>query len=85
MGCPQLGPSIYIKLPAANCLRLRDASAGQQNPPAACAKPIYGLQVVGTTAMFWVNTDHFDVVRDDQTIATCDTSAGECDVYIPLA
>ncbi len=78
------GPSIYISLPAANCLRLRDASSGQHTPPAACANHLYGLIEVGKTVMFWVNTDHFDVIRNDQTIATCDTAAGECDVYIPL-
>ena len=79
------GPSIYISLPIANCLRLRDASSGQHTPPAVCANHIYGLIEVGITAMFWVNTDHFDVIHNDQTIATCDTAAGECDVYIPLA
>ncbi|MEP6987466.1 MAG: hypothetical protein ABI970_17815 [Chloroflexota bacterium] len=79
------GPSIYISLPVANCLRLRDASSGQHTPPAVCSNHIYGLIEIGKPAMFWVNTDHFDVIHNDQTIATCDTSAGECDVYIPLA
>ena len=79
------GPSIYINLPVANCLRLRDSSSSQHTPPAVCANHIYGLIEVGPTAMFWINTDHFDVIRNDQTLATCDTSAGECSVYIPLA
>lgn len=79
------GPSIYISLPVANCLRLRDAASGQQTPPAVCANRIYGLIEVGITAMFWVKTDYFDVVRNDQTIATCAIEAGECDVYIPPA
>jgi hypothetical protein len=79
------GPSIYINLPVANCLRLRDASSGQHTPPAACVNHIYGLIEVGISAMFWVNADHFDVLRGDQTLATCDTAVGECDLYIPLA
>ena len=79
------GPSIYTNLPVANCLRLRDASSGQHTPPAVCANRIYGLIEVGSTAMFWANTDYFDVVRNDQTIATCDTSSGECSVHVPLA
>ncbi|MBI1277895.1 MAG: hypothetical protein GC179_07185 [Anaerolineaceae bacterium] len=78
------GPSIYINLPAANCLRLRDSSSNLHTPPAVCANHIYGLIEVGPTAMFWANTDHFDVVHNDQTIATCETSSGECDVYIGL-
>ncbi len=78
------GPSIYNNLPIANCLRLRDASSGRHTPSAVCANHIYGLIEVGTSAMFWVNTDHFDVVLNDQTIATCDTAAGECDLFIPL-
>ena len=78
------GPSIYTSLPAANCLRLRDASSGQHTPPAICANHIYGLIEVGATAMFWANTDYFDVMHNDQIIATCDLSFGECSVYIPL-
>lgn len=78
------GPSIYINLPVANCLRLRDASSSQHTPPTVCANHIYGLIEVGSTAMFWANTDHFDVVRNDQMIATCETSSSECDIYIGL-
>ncbi len=78
------GPSIYINLPVANCLRLRDSGSSQHTPPPTCANHIYGLIEVGPAAMFWANTDHFDVVRNDQTIATCETSSGECDVYIGL-
>ena len=78
------GPSIYISLPIAKCLRLRDSSSSQRTPPSVCANHIYGLIEVGPTAMFWANTDHFDVVRNDQTLATCETSAGECEVYIAL-
>lgn len=78
------GPSIYISLPAANCLRLRDSSSSQHTPPASCANHIYGLIEVGSTAMFWVKTDHFEVMQNDQIIANCDTSAGECDIYVPL-
>lgn len=79
------GPSIYTSLPNAKCLRLRDASAGQRNPPQPCINQIYGLIEVGKPAMFWVNSDTFEVIRDNQTLATCKITDGMCDIYIAPA
>lgn len=76
------GISIYNSLPANNCLRLRDAEAGQRQPPRICGN-LYGLQLVGRTALFWLNTASFDILKGGTTIATCDATAGECLVYVP--
>lgn len=76
------GVSVYISLPDNACLRLRDASSGQRQPPAACGT-LYGLQLVGPPAHFWLNTDTFEVVRGGQVIATCRSDEGSCLVYIP--
>jgi hypothetical protein len=72
------GPSLYDRLPANRCLRLRISTSGNRQPPAACGNPIFGLQLVNGTALFWVNVDSFDVVRDDQTIATCQIADKQC-------
>jgi len=77
------GPSLYNSLPTGMCLRLRDRSVGQRNPPAPCVNKIYGLQEVGTTAMFWRNADRFDVVRSGQVIASCVVADQQCSIYIP--
>ena len=76
------GPSLYASLPADRCLRLRDASAGQRQPPAPCVNKIYGLIEVGNTAFFWINVEQFEVVRDGEVIATCRVAADECPIYI---
>jgi hypothetical protein len=75
------GPSLYNSVPPRDCLRLRDASAGQRNPPAECAD-LYGLILVGTTALFWRSADSFDVLRNSQVIATCPVAAGRCEVFV---
>lgn len=77
------GPSIYNSLPANKCLRLRDSSVGQRNPPASCVNKIYALQEVGTPAMFWRNADRFDVVRNGQVVASCIVADRQCSIYIP--
>ena len=77
------GPSLYNSLPPGMCLRLRDAGVGSRNPPAPCVNQIYGLQEVGTSALFWIKTDRFDVVQNGQTIATCIVADRECSIYIP--
>lgn len=77
------GPSLYNSLPAGMCLRLRDSSVGQRNPPAPCVSKIYGLQEVGIPAMFWRNADRFDVVRSGQVIASCVVADQQCSIYIP--
>lgn len=76
------GPGLYNRLPAGRCLRLRDASVGQRNPPAPCVNKIYGLQEVGTPAMFWRNVERFDVVRNEQVIASCVVADQQCSIYI---
>ncbi|MBI5666804.1 MAG: hypothetical protein HZC41_02250 [Chloroflexi bacterium] len=77
------GPSIYNSLKAGMCLRLRDASVGQRQPPAPCVNKIYGLQEVGTPAIFWRNVERFDVVRNGQVIATCAVADQQCAIAVP--
>jgi hypothetical protein len=77
------GASIYNSLPAGKCLRLRDASVGNRQPPASCGSPIYGLQVVGASVLFWVGVGKFDVVRNGTVIATCTVADQSCAVAIP--
>ncbi len=76
------GVSVYVSLPDNACLRLRDASSGQRQPPPVCGS-LYGLQLVGSPALFWLNTESFEVVRGGQVIATCRSDEGSCLVYIP--
>jgi hypothetical protein len=76
------GPSVYKNLPAGECLRLRDATVGQRQPPAVCRDPIYGLQVVGTSALFWIGVDSFDVLRGDEVITTCHIGDTSCLIEI---
>jgi hypothetical protein len=77
------GPSIYNSVPAGKCLRLRDATVGQRQPPSGCVNNIYALMEVGTTAFFWLGVDQFDVVRDGAVIATCATVDQSCLIYLP--
>jgi hypothetical protein len=72
------GVSIYTSISAGKCVRLRDATVGNRQPPAPCRDNIYGLQLVGTSALFWVNVDSFEVLRGGEVIATCEISAGSC-------
>lgn len=76
------GTTLYNSLPPRNCLRLRDAASGQRQPPASCAN-LYGLQLVGTKALFWIRTENFDVLRGGEVIATCEVVATSCLIYIP--
>lgn len=76
------GPSLYNNVPARACLRLRDTTAGQRNPPPECGD-LYGLILVGATAIFWRGVDSFDVLRDGVVIATCPVAAGRCEVHLP--
>lgn len=77
------GPTVYNSLPAGMCLRLRDASVGQRTPPPPCRDKIYGLQQVGTSALFWIGAQSFDVILNGQTIATCAVASQSCLVNIP--
>jgi hypothetical protein len=65
------GPGVYNALPAGECLRLRDATVGQRQPPSPCRNHIFGLQEVGTSALFWIGVDQFDVLHNETIIATC--------------
>lgn len=76
------GTTLYNSLPANNCLRLRNVESGQRQPPRVCGN-LYGLQLVGTSALFWIHTPTFDVLKNGDVIATCDTAAGECLIYVP--
>lgn len=77
------GPSIYNSLKAGMCLRLRDSAVRQRNPPVPCVNKIYALQEVGTPAIFWRNTDRFDVVRNGQVITSCAAADGQCAIAVP--
>lgn len=73
------GPSVYVSVPEGECLRLRDQMAGNRNPPAACrGENLYGLQLVGSNAFFWLGVESFDVMKNGQVIATCPTSQETC-------
>jgi hypothetical protein len=76
------GASLYTTLPSEQCLRLRDVSVGQRQPPPPCVNQIYGLIEVQGSDLFWLNADTFEVVRDNAVLATCATSAESCAVYI---
>lgn len=76
------GLSVYNNIPAGKCLRLRDATVGQRQPPASCRDQIFGLQEVGQSALFWVGVDSFDVLRSGQVLATCRIADGSCLITI---
>lgn len=75
------GVSIYGNVPPENCLRLRNINSGQRQPPSICSN-LLGLQLAGSQALFWMNTESYDVVRDGEIIATCSTDADSCEVLI---
>lgn len=77
------GARVHDRLPAGQCLRLREAAVGQRTPPAECVNRIFGLIEGGGTAMFWRGVDSFNVQRNGEVIATCPTANGVCEVYIP--
>jgi hypothetical protein len=78
------GVQLHTSIPAGWCMRLRDAAAGQRQPPAPCQGRIYGLIEVGTVAFFWRDVASFEVVRNGVVIATCAAAdgVGECGVYV---
>lgn len=69
-------------LPNNKCLRMRDATVGNRQPPAACGSTMYGFLEIGPNVMFWKNVDQFEVVRNNTVIATCDAAAGTCPIYV---
>ncbi|MEQ8673661.1 MAG: hypothetical protein RLP44_06580 [Aggregatilineales bacterium] len=76
------GPSIYNSLPVNNCLRIRDTTSGQRQPPSQCGN-LYGLILVGQPALFWLNSSTFDVVLNGQTVAVCNSADGACAIHLP--
>ncbi|MBC7809550.1 MAG: hypothetical protein H7175_00285 [Burkholderiales bacterium] len=64
------GRGIYDNLLNGMCLRLRDAQVGSRQPPPDCNN-LGSLQVVGSTALFWVGISSFEVILGDEVIATC--------------
>ncbi|MBZ0300990.1 MAG: hypothetical protein K8J31_14680, partial [Anaerolineae bacterium] len=76
------GASLYQRMPVDSCLRMRSVSSRNRQPPAVCGS-LYGLQLVGPPAQFWLNTDSFDVVRSGEVIATCPTNQQTCLIFIP--
>jgi hypothetical protein len=69
-------------LPNNKCLRMRDASVGNRQPPAACGSTMYGFLEIGPKVMFWKNVDQFEVVRNGTVIATCEVALGTCPIYV---
>lgn len=76
------GSSWGSSVPSGYCLRLRDATVGQRQPPAECNGNIYSFLEVGGGAMFWRGVDSFDVSQNGQRIATCLVSVGRCEIYV---
>jgi hypothetical protein len=76
------GTNIYNSLPSSMCLRLRDFSAGERQPPPSCSQ-IYGLIETQGSSLFWLNVDQFEVVVNGTPLTTCFTAAGTCPVSIP--
>jgi hypothetical protein len=77
------GPSLYNRVPSGMCLRLRDASVGQRQPPQPCVNQIYGLIETQGNTLFWIGVEQFDVIKNGTTIATCIISQGSCPIYVP--
>jgi hypothetical protein len=77
------GPSLYNSLPSAMCLRLRDATVGQRQPPQPCVNQIYGLIETQGSSLFWIGVEQFDVQKNGALVSTCQVSVGNCPIYIP--
>ncbi|MBC8099937.1 MAG: hypothetical protein H7Y11_10890 [Armatimonadetes bacterium] len=69
-------------IPNNNCVRMRDAAAGARTPPAEC-RNLLSLLEVGGSALFWLNTPSFEVVKRGEVLAVCSTDTDRCAVYIP--
>ncbi|NWF68318.1 MAG: hypothetical protein HXY40_04470 [Chloroflexi bacterium] len=77
------GDTIYDRLPNASCLRIRDNASGTRQPPRQCADPIYGLMLVQGSDLFWLGVSSFDVLQNGAPLATCQTAAETCALFIP--
>jgi hypothetical protein len=69
-------------LPNNKCLRMRDATVGNRQPPTACGSTMYGFLEIGPNVMFWKNVDQFEVLRNGSVIATCDAATEACPIYV---
>jgi hypothetical protein len=68
-------------LPSNKCLRLRDATVGNRQPPSECGSTNYAFLEIGPRVIFW-RGEYFDVVRDGTVLATCQTAAGKCEIHV---
>jgi hypothetical protein len=68
-------------LPSNKCLRLRDATVGNRQPPAECGSTNYAFLEIGPRVIFW-RGEYFDVVRDNAVLATCQFAAGKCEIHV---
>jgi hypothetical protein len=76
------GARVHDRLPNGQCLRLRDATVGQRQPPQPCVNNIFGLMEVGRGAIFWRESS-FSVLQNGAVLATCALEAGECAIHVP--
>jgi hypothetical protein len=76
------GSSWGSSVPSGYCLRLRDATVGQRQPPSECNGNIYSFLEVGGGAIFWRGVDSFEVMQDRQRIAICSVAAERCEIYV---
>lgn len=76
--------SMIDVLPAKKCLRMRDVNAEAQDPPEPCTEPesIHGFFEVGSSNVYWRDMTAFEVVQDEQVIATCEMAAERCEIYV---
>ena len=76
------GPGLAASLPADNCLRMRDITSSERQPPSICGN-LWGFQLVGSSALFWLGVDTFEVIHDETLIATCQTASDSCPISVP--
>lgn len=77
----QWGVALSDSVPANNCLRMRDVSSNNRQPPALCGN-LLGFQLVGGSALFWLNVPSFEVLDGGVVVATCETASGECGIFV---
>jgi hypothetical protein len=77
----QWGVGLVDGFRADNCLRMRDTTASQRQPPSICGT-LLGLQLVSGTALFWFDVDTFEVLNNDTVIAVCSTVDDTCPIYV---
>lgn len=75
------GIGLVSDFPPNNCLRLRDMASGQRQPPATCGN-LWAFQLVGDSALFWLDVGDFEVWYNGAQIATCSTAATSCPIFI---